>query len=220
MLIGDISDDETEREELSQVLGNRYDLWYQFKELYVIAPILTDDETNAITASFGRTNSPTPTMPEHGRRHSSVDIRPPPSRKGAEQPPEQSTRSENPPPKGSMGPNERFFKPPWESDQFDDLPRPLQRSSSMPLSPSHQRPPLPPRNFANLTLDDIPPSATATTEDSDPYSDDCATNTSKREQPFAGGDVPLKGEIPMEEVGKSDYARIFGGLVFPDTGHG
>jgi hypothetical protein len=211
MLVGDIDDDETEREELSQVLGNRYDLWYQFKELYVIAPILSDEETDAITASFARSNSPAPTMPEYGRRHSSVDIRPPPPRRGAEQPPQQS-RSENPPSKGGMGPNERFFKP-WELDTFNDLPRPVQRSSSMPHSPTH-RSPLPPRNFANLTLDEIPPSATATTEDSDPYSDECTTNTSKREPRFVEGD-----EKPMEEVGK-DYGRIFGRLVFPDTGHG
>jgi hypothetical protein len=212
MLVGDISDDETEREELFQVLGNRYDLWYQFKELYVIAPILTDDETNAITVSLAESNSPAPTRPEHGRRHSSVDVRPPP-RKTTEQPPEQS-RSENPPSKGGMGPNERFFKP-WELDTFNDLPRPLQRSSSMPQTPTNRT--LPPRNFANLTLDEILPSATATTEDSDPYSDDCATNTSKRESRFLAGDE--KASVPMEEVGK-DYGRIFGRLVFPDIGHG
>ena len=199
------------------MLGNRYDLWYQFKDLYVIAPILTDDETATIVEAF--TNSPQSTNPEHGRRHSSVDFRPPPQK--TEQRPEQSTRSENPPVKGSaIGPNERFFQP-WDSQQFNGPPRPLQRSSSMPNNPSPQRSPVPRRNFADLSLNDIPPSATVVTEDSDPYSDDCITSTSKRgvEPPLADGDEMRKEGIPMEEVGK-DFRRIFGGLVFPEIGHG
>jgi hypothetical protein len=229
ILIGDISDPEDEREELAKVLGNRYDLWYQFKQVYIDNQVLTDGEIDAIKVAFQKTTPPPPGFAETPRRHSSADIRIP-----KPQPPQstQPTPSKDVSPQQGIGPNERFFNP-LASEQFADRPRPLQRSSSMPHEcVNHRRGPSHPlRNFEDLSLDDrdeFPPSATAATEDSElPSSDDSGTTRDSGQH--QGGVDPLvleypfldveKGLVPMEEVGKG-YRKLFGGIVLPEFGHG
>ena len=230
MLIEDISDPETEHAELARVLGSRYDLWYQFKELYVDHQILRDEEIDLLKLAFvARKNSPAPLVPENTRRHSSGDIQislPQP------RPEQQSSDTDVPVNQPGMGPNERFWKTSL-SEQFNEPPHPPQRSSSMPIKHVNTRPPPSPlRNSQNLGFgndrDEISPSATATTEDSENlHSDDCATNNSGGKHllesglysgnPFSDEADLEKGIVPMEEVGK-DYRKLFGGLVFLDTG--
>jgi len=228
MLIEDISNPEAELAELARVLGNRYDLWYQFKELYVDYQILTDEEMDFLKQAFAaRKNSPPPLVPENKRRHSSGDTRIPPPRP---QPGQQPSNTDVPVKQLATGPNERFWKMSL-SEQFNEHPHPLQRSSSTPIKHVNTQPsPSPLRNLQTLGFqndrDDIPPSATATTEDSEnPYSDDCATNNSAGKHlqgsgvfpgdPFLHEADPEKGIVPMEEVGK-DYRKLFG--VFLSAG--
>jgi len=230
MLIEDISDGELELAELARLLGNRYDLWYQFKELYVNYQLLSDEEMDLLKKAFAvRKNSPPPLVPENTRRHSSGDIRIPPLQpQSGQQPSNTDVHVKQP----GIGPNERFWKMSL-SEQLNERPDPLQRSSSTPIKHVNTRPsPSPLRNLQTLGFqndpDEIPPSATATTEDSEnPYSDDCATNNSGGKHlqesgvllgdPFSDEVDLEKGIVPMEEVGK-DYRKLFG--VFLDSGCG
>jgi hypothetical protein len=47
-LVGDIDDPQLERDELAKLLTNRYDLWQEFKEIYVDGPNLTDHELDGL----------------------------------------------------------------------------------------------------------------------------------------------------------------------------
>ena len=52
ILIGNINDPSHEREELASLLLDRYDLWHEFKEIYINSENLTDDEINRLSTEI------------------------------------------------------------------------------------------------------------------------------------------------------------------------